>query len=78
MSQCVKRFDMQYNRFRLLYTIAILYTTFSLLNAMLLKNPETFYRGAECRLSNYARALKSASPMFKIIFNLLGKLLKTY
>ena len=42
---------MQYNRFRLLYTIAILYTTFSLLNAMLLKKPETFYRGCGMSVS---------------------------
>ena len=63
MSQCVKRFDMQYNQFRLLYIIAILYTTFSLLNAILLKNPETFYRGAECRVRVVQTSVLQAKKM---------------
>ena len=36
---------MQYKCIKLLYALEILYGTFSLLNALLKKNSETFYRG---------------------------------
>ena len=41
---------MQYKHTRLLHALAIFYNAFFLLDALLPKNTEIFYRGVECRL----------------------------
>ena len=45
---CVKSFAMQYKRTKLLYALEILYSTFSLLKALLKKTLKLSTGGAEC------------------------------
>jgi hypothetical protein len=68
MWQNVKSFAMQYKHTRLLHALEILYSAFFLLDALLPKNTEIFYRGCGMSDLHNTRRINYFMYFYKVIY----------